>query len=153
MGEEKRIEPDGCSAYKVIVAATDGSAAAQEAVCHAASQAKAYGAALRVIYVVNVHISFRMGTYQQMALEILQEEGERSVEQAVGLAKNSGVQDVQGAVLRGNPRQDIVAWAKEQGADLIVLGSRGHSRFGAFILGSVADYVVRNASCSVLLVR
>lgn len=88
-----------------------------------------------------------------MALDILQEEGNRAVDEAVSMAKSSGVQDVSGVVLRGNPRQDIVAWSKEQDADLIVLGSHGYSRFGALMIGSVADYVVHSASCSVLLVR
>jgi nucleotide-binding universal stress UspA family protein len=140
-------------AYKVIVAATDGSPSAQNALRHAVTQAQAHNASLRVIYVVNAHISFRLGTYQQMALDILQEEGNHAVDEAVSMAKSSGVQDVSGVVLRGNPRQDIVAWSKEQDADLIVLGSHGYSRFGALMIGSVADYVVHSASCSVLLVR
>jgi nucleotide-binding universal stress UspA family protein len=140
-------------AYKVIVAATDGSPSAQNALRHAVTQAQAHNASLRVIYVVNAHISFRLGTYQQMALDILQEEGNRAVDEAVSMAKILGVQDVSGVVLRGNPRQDIVAWSKEQDADLIVLGSHGYSRFGALMIGSVADYVVHSASCSVLLVR
>lgn len=140
-------------AYKVIVAATDGSPSAQNALRHAVTQAQAHNASLRVIYVVNAHISFRLGTYQQMALDILQEEGNRAVDEAVSMAKSLGVQDVSGVVLRGNPRQDIVAWSKEQDADLIVLGSHGYSRFGALMIGSVADYVVHSASCSVLLVR
>lgn len=149
---EERIAADGI-AYKVIVAATDASTAAQKAVCHAVSQAKAYAASLRVIYVVNVRIAFRLGTYQQMALDTLREEGNRAVDEAVNIAKSMGVPDVSGVVLNGNPRQDIVAWAKEHDADLIVLGSHGYSRVGALMLGSVADYVVHNASCNVLLVR
>jgi nucleotide-binding universal stress UspA family protein len=141
------------AAYKVIIAATDGSAAALEAVKHAVSLAKVYAASLRVVYVANVHISFHLGTYQQMAIDILKEEGNRAVDEAVGLAKDAGLQDVSGVVLTGNPRQDLVAWAEEQGADLMVLGSHGYSRFSALMIGSVADYVVHNAPCSVLLVR
>lgn len=150
---EERVIQYSFPTYKVVVAATDGSAAAQRAVCHAVSQAKMHGASLRVIYVVNLHIAFRLGAYQQMAMDTLQEEGERAVGEAVKIAEDSGVQDVKGVVLSGNPKQDIVAWAKEQNADLIVLGSHGYTRFGALMLGSVADYVVHNAPCSVLLVR
>lgn len=139
--------------YKLIVAATDGSAAATEAVCRAISLARTYGARLRVVHVVNVHIAFHLGTYQQLALETLKEEGKRAVDQTVKMAEDAGVQDVKGTVLSGSPRQDIVAWAEEQGADLIVLGSHGYSYFSALMIGSVAEYVVHNASCDVLLVK
>jgi nucleotide-binding universal stress UspA family protein len=139
--------------YKIIAVATDGSQAAREAVRHAAVLAKVCSASLRVLYVVNIHISFHLGTYQQMALDILEEEGKKAVDQALKIAKEIGVQDVKGRVLSGNPRQCILSWAKEEGADLIVLGSHGYSRIGALMLGSVADFVVHNAPCSVLLVR
>jgi nucleotide-binding universal stress UspA family protein len=152
------VDEAGCSLengalYKVIAAATDGSRSAVEAVRHAAALAKIYNACLRVVYVVNINISFHLGTYQQMALDILKEEGSKAVDEALLIAKELGVQDVKGEVLSGNPRHGIVSWAKEEGADLIVLGSHGYSRIGALMLGSVADYVVHNAHCSVLLVR
>ena len=53
----------------------------------------------------------------------------------------------------GNPRREISCYAKEWGADLIVVGSHGHSAFGRLLLGSVAQAVLRNAPCSVEMVR
>ena len=53
----------------------------------------------------------------------------------------------------GNPRTDISCFAKEWGADLILVGSHGHSAVGRFLLGSVAQGVLRTAPCSVEIVR
>lgn len=53
----------------------------------------------------------------------------------------------------GNPRRDIACFAKEWGADLILVGSHGHGLFGRLLLGSIAQSVLRNAPCSVEIVR
>ncbi|NPV28942.1 MAG: universal stress protein [Firmicutes bacterium] len=139
--------------YRLIVAATDGSATALHAARHAISLARLSNARLRVIYVVNTHIAFHLGAYQYLALETLQEEGDRAVDEVVRLAEKAGLSDVGGAVLSGSPRQVIVDWAREQGADLIVVGSHGYSRLTYLLIGSVAEYVVRYAHCPVLVVR
>lgn len=139
--------------YRLIVVATDGSPAALCAVEHAVALAGQCGAALRAIYVVNTHIAFHLGAYQQLALETLEEEGMRAVNEALKVAESAGLKDVGGEVLSGSPRQAIVDWAREQDADLIVLGSHGYSRFTSLLMGSVAEYVVRHAGCPVLVVR
>lgn len=56
-------------------------------------------------------------------------------------------------VLQGHPRTAISAYAKEWGADLILIGSHGHGAIGRFLLGSVAQGVLRTAPCSVEIVR
>lgn len=53
----------------------------------------------------------------------------------------------------GDPANEIVAAAKEHPTDVIVLGARGLSGVSRFLLGSVSDYVCRNAPQSVLVVR
>lgn len=53
----------------------------------------------------------------------------------------------------GHPRSDISCFAKEWGADLILVGSHGHGAIGRFLLGSVAQGVLRTAPCSVEIVR
>lgn len=139
--------------YRLIVVATDGSPPALCAVEHAVALAKQFSAALRVIYVVNAHLTFHLGAYQRLALETLEEEGRRAVREALKIAESAGLKDVGGEVLCGNPRQAIVDWAREQDADLLVLGSQGYSRITYLLMGSVAEYVVRHASCPVLVVR
>jgi nucleotide-binding universal stress UspA family protein len=53
----------------------------------------------------------------------------------------------------GHPRSEISCFAKEWGADLILVGSSGHGAVGRFLLGSVAQGVLRTAPCSVEIVR
>jgi nucleotide-binding universal stress UspA family protein len=53
----------------------------------------------------------------------------------------------------GRPAEEIVAFAEEGLFDLLIIGSRGHSKLGNVILGSVSQEVVRAAKCPVLVVR
>lgn len=57
------------------------------------------------------------------------------------------------AVLKGDPKEAILDEASRWGADLIVIGSRGHGTFKRLMLGSVALAVASHAPCSVEIVR
>ena len=54
-------------------------------------------------------------------------------------------------VLEGHPAQLLVTAA--EGADLVVVGSRGHGGFVGMLLGSVSQHVAAHAPCPVLVVR
>jgi nucleotide-binding universal stress UspA family protein len=56
------------------------------------------------------------------------------------------------AVVSGAPASEIMRYARDQNADVIVLGSHGHGFMERLMLGSVAERVVRHAACPVLLV-
>jgi nucleotide-binding universal stress UspA family protein len=56
-------------------------------------------------------------------------------------------------VIEEEVRIGILAATAEWRPDLIVLGSHGHSGLRRFLLGSVTEFVVRHAHCSVLIVR
>lgn len=60
--------------------------------------------------------------------------------------------EVETHLLRGDPGAAICGWAEKTGADLIVLGTSGKGGLKRAVLGSVSDYVVRNAPCPVLTV-
>jgi nucleotide-binding universal stress UspA family protein len=53
----------------------------------------------------------------------------------------------------GQPVDEILRLADDNQADLIVVGTHGHSALEHLLVGSVAERIVRHASCSVLLVR
>jgi nucleotide-binding universal stress UspA family protein len=57
------------------------------------------------------------------------------------------------AIEEGNPKDVIVETARSWNADLIVVGSHGHSRIRRVLLGSVAFGVLTDAHCSVLVAR
>lgn len=56
-------------------------------------------------------------------------------------------------VLSGSPAHVIVAFARDWGADLVILGSHGRTGLARLLLGSVARNVLHHAGCSVLIVR
>lgn len=56
-------------------------------------------------------------------------------------------------VEEGYPRSAIVDYAKKWDANLIVAGSHGRKGLDRFLIGSVAEFVVRHAPCSVEIVR
>jgi nucleotide-binding universal stress UspA family protein len=60
---------------------------------------------------------------------------------------------VETSVRRGDPRRVIVDEARDWGADLIIIGARGHSALERWLIGSVAQNVVAHAPCSVEVVR
>ena len=58
-----------------------------------------------------------------------------------------------GRVLNGDPREALVDLAKQECADLLVVGSHGRSGLTKLLLGSVASHVVGHAPCSVMVVK
>ena len=56
-------------------------------------------------------------------------------------------------IVSGLPALDIVKAAAELAVDLIVMATHGRSGFAHLILGSVAEHVIREAACPVLILR
>jgi nucleotide-binding universal stress UspA family protein len=65
-------------------------------------------------------------------------------------AAHPGV-DIHSTVVEGHPAVALVAASK--GAQLLVVGSRGHGEFAGMLLGSVSEHCVTNANCPVLVLR
>ncbi len=68
-------------------------------------------------------------------------------------AERLGVKLVETRTVQGVPWQEIVDSAEKGRCDLIVIGTHGHTGIKHFLLGSVAERVVRHANCPVLTVR
>jgi nucleotide-binding universal stress UspA family protein len=80
---------------------------------------------------------------------------EQLVETVLASFRDSGV-EARGTIRRvdpGHTADQIVEVAAESGADLIVMGSRGMSEWQSLLLGGVANKVVHQAACPILLVR
>jgi len=75
----------------------------------------------------------------------------RARELASSVATELGFPGAATMVLRGDPGVAICRHAEEIGAAVIVLGTRGHGGLRRAVLGSVSDYVVRHATCPVLV--
>jgi nucleotide-binding universal stress UspA family protein len=74
------------------------------------------------------------------------------VERVAGQLRAAGFK-AETAVEAGDVRESILDCATEYHADLIVLGSHGKRGLQRFLLGSVAEFVVRHAKCSVHIIR
>lgn len=83
-------------------------------------------------------------TYEQSSLEVLKSLAEQA--QQAGVTTEFRQQ-------LGSPGRVICELADTWNADLIIVGRRGRSGLGEFILGSVSNYVIHQAHCSVLTLQ
>ncbi len=68
-------------------------------------------------------------------------------------ARELGAGEVDGKSALGNPAEQIVEYARERDADLIITGCRGFGRLKGMLLGSTSQRVAQLAECSCLTVR
>ena len=66
-------------------------------------------------------------------------------------ALDAGGVEVTKTAVAGHPAASLITAAK--GADLLIVGSRGHGEFGSVLLGSVSLHCVHHAPCPVVVVR
>jgi universal stress protein A len=64
-----------------------------------------------------------------------------------------GLNSVETKLLQGAIAPEIIEHARARGCDLIVMGTHGRKGVSHFLLGSIAERVLRNAPCAVLVVR
>jgi nucleotide-binding universal stress UspA family protein len=135
-----------------IVAAVDGSAASRQALAWAVQQARRSGARLEVVH------AWATPVYPAHPLVPATFDGSEFDASARALVEDAiGSVDVRGLVappevvaVQGGAAGSILDVAK--GADLVVVGSRGHGGFTGLLLGSVSSQVARHAPCPVVVV-
>ena len=140
-----------------ILLAIDGSEEAELATRKAVDLADGTGSELHVVYVGQLP-NFLMQDPDVMGFngklyDEIERESQEVLRKVIWRVKVSGG-TVSGSHLRlGGVAEEIVELAGELGADLIVMGSRGHTGVRRAIEGSISDLVVHHASCPVLTVR
>ncbi len=143
--------------YQTILAATDFSETANAAVEHAAELARHFDAALVLVHAYNVEIPIASpamaGGYvlPDNFFEQIGEQATLQVEEAAKALTEKGVKAT-GVAIDQPAALAITGEAERRGADLIVMGTRGLTGLKHVAFGSVADRVVRTASCPVLTV-
>lgn len=85
--------------------------------------------------------------------EAMRKIGEEILASAKRAAADRGVDEVDGVLLDGDPAQLVVATAKEDKADLLVMGMRGLGELEGLLLGSVSYKVNHRAPCTCITVR
>jgi nucleotide-binding universal stress UspA family protein len=144
---------------KTILVATDFSPASAAALTYGRELASNFGAQLLVTHVAgNVLTRPYAGgdgiSFVDPELQQGLEAGARRHLEAVISTDDRELRRARAIVLTSNaPATAIVEYAEEEGVDLIVLGTHGRGAVAHLLVGSVAERVVRTASCPVLTVR
>ena len=141
--------------YRRILLAIDLSEDSHEIGRRAKELAETFGAELEILHVVEPLPLMVADAPEVMAPAVLQTQDEivRSARERVReLARELGVPNDRATVELGNTQAEIVRWARDRSADLIVLGSR--ERHGlSLLVDFTEDSVLHKAPCDVLAVR
>jgi nucleotide-binding universal stress UspA family protein len=100
----------------------------------------------------NLHPADAVTMWPPEIWEQLRESADEAVERVQRLFDGADA-TVEKEVLEGHAGQTIVDKAVAIGAELIVLGAKGHSSVERIMLGSVSDYVANHARCGVMVIR
>jgi nucleotide-binding universal stress UspA family protein len=141
---------------RVIVTPTDFSLEAGAAVAEAAWLAKALGGEVVLLHVSAEALLYGETPFGMDGLEKLYAaQAQWAERELAATAARLGAEGVKASWRRrvGVPHEEIVKVAAEEGAAYIVIGTHGRGGVQRFMLGSVADRVVRAAACPVLTVR
>jgi len=140
--------------YTKILIATDGSEYTKNAVDYGIDLAKNSGAKIITIYVVDTaaFASIPMDAAWESMYELLRQEGDVAMKYVEEKAGEEGL-EVEANIIEGHPADEIIKYSEKNSISLIVLGTLGKSGLDRFLLGSVAEKVVRNSKIPVLVVR
>jgi len=145
--------------YKKILIPVDGSEISEKATMKGIELAEKFKSSVFAVYVIDKASFFgkikttdpREMEKQWASIKIeSQKEGEKALNVVENAAKEKNIPFAK-EILEGKPGNEIVKAASNKNIDLIVMGSAKITN--KFLLGSVAEHVVRNAACSVLICR
>ncbi len=143
------MSDSGPSPEERIVVGVDGSEASIDALHWAARQATLTGAELRVV--IAWHFPVVSGDSPISTMPDWRTDALIAIDSLVKHAQLPAALRTSREVIEGHPAQVLTQAAV--GADLLVVGSRGHGGFRGMLLGSVSDYVCTHAPCPVVVVR
>lgn len=143
-------------AFKKILIGYDGSESSKKALEKAIELAKNCQSELHIVGVVR---PFEFAAIDYIPPEEIEEyekeeltKEEKYLKEAKEIAKEKGI-EVVAKVMEGEPAEELMAYADENGCDLIVVGHRGIGGFKRMILGTTAGNLVKYANQSVLVVK
>lgn len=151
--------------YSQIVVPLDGSEESAQAVPHARELARAGGGTLHLVMVVSrsEEMEFMRGTGENyLALDYSRDlardliaarikHAEDYLKEVASGLESQGIK-AQTAVREGASSENIIAYAREQQADLIVMCTRGRGGIQRLLVGSTTDRVVRSGGLPVLVI-
>lgn len=140
--------------YDDILLPTDGSDGIEAATNHAGAIAERFDATVHVLSVVDTRNRFESPASGLSAEAWKEAEGERAdhaIETTV--AALSETLSVETAVVEGVPKTAILDYIDDEGMDMVVMGTHGRTGLDHYLIGSVAEKVVRRSPVPVVTVR
>ncbi|MFB6280777.1 MAG: universal stress protein [Haloferacaceae archaeon] len=138
--------------YDDILIPTDGSEEMAAVVDHGLSIAEAFDATVHTLYVVDYRAySTIPEDARDRVRDALESDGHAATRAVAERAIDAGIDAVR-EVRWGNPPAAVLAYAAENEVDLVVMGTHGRTGYERYLLGSVAEKVVRAATVPVLVV-
>ncbi|MCK5680144.1 universal stress protein [bacterium] len=137
---------------KKVLALTDGSQNSRSALRYAVEICRNFEASLHLLSVVEDMPSYVNLEVGSEFVSKVQETIRKEVVDCSGYCETSGI-SCEGEIRHGVPYEEIIGYAKEIDADLIVMATHGHTGISHILLGSVAEKIVRHAPCPVLTTR
>jgi nucleotide-binding universal stress UspA family protein len=141
--------------FKRIAVALDGSECAAQALAVALQLAASEHAEIGVCSVVDPIVvagTAPPSPAMELVIRDLEVEARRTVADAEKLARERGLR-ASGQARSGVPAFEILKFCDGFGADLLVMGTHGRKGFGHFLMGSVAEMLLRETGIPVLVVR
>lgn len=136
-----------------IVFPTDFSQYNQAALEFASRLAAESGATLHIVYVHDVRELNAAGDAAYTMAANWEEEQAAAETRIKSIGPTIPTVKVERHCLTGTPEAELVDFAKEKNADLIVMASHGRTGLSRLLMGSVAEAVMRRATCPVLIVK
>ena len=141
---------------KQIVVGVDGSDSSRAALQWAYEEAAHHGASLTAVSTWHPPTLPMSAGYGSMPPEGFETQPERDAREMLerltaDLEPRTPEVDVRISISKGSPAKVLIDMS--QGADLMVVGSRGHGGFAGMLLGSVSNHVVAHAACPVVVLR
>ena len=147
---------------ETILVAVDGPEHANRAIALASNLAQKYDARLIALHVmmepVSDHVPWGLRDHERVEIQVaersmLESESEQIVSDAKFQAQDKGAPKVETVQRSGDAAAMMLEVAKDQSADLIVIGSRGLGRFEGWLLGGVSYKVSQLCQCSCIIVK
>jgi nucleotide-binding universal stress UspA family protein len=140
--------------YDDILLPTDGSEGIEQAATHAEALAERFDATVHVLSVVDTRNRFESPASGLSAEAWKEAEGDRA-EHAVEttVAALSPALAIQTEIVEGVPKTAILDYIESEGMDMVVMGTHGRTGLDHYLIGSVAEKVVRRSPVPVVTVR
>lgn len=142
-----------------VLLAVDGSEISKEAVARLPDLVRLDGSEVTVLTVAPNPVlpdvsGFMAPPYIDYTLlaQQVKAEAEATLTEAAAMLRERGVSP-RTVFRQGDPGDEILKFIREQGVDLVVVGSHGRTGFRKFLLGSVSAKIVNEAPCPVLVIK